>query len=64
MADEWPKAVRGSQQVVDKWPSVGDECVMIAISNFAEADESLQQSVYVSFIDKSVIAETVHFVQE
>ena len=54
----------GGQQVTNKWPSIGDECVMIAMSDSAWADGLLQQSVFVSFIDKSVIAKTVQFVQE
>ena len=37
---------------------------MIALSNFTQTDRLLQQSVSVSFIDKSVIAKTVCFVQE
>ena len=34
------------------------------MSNFTKADRLLQWSVSVSFIDKSVIAKTVHFVQQ
>ena len=52
------------RQVTGEWPSIGDKCVMIATSEFAQVDGSLQQSAPVSFIDKSVIGETVCIVQE
>ena len=64
MANKWPMSGQRQPEAANKWPSIGDKCVIIAISDFTCADGLLQQSVSVSFVDKSVIAKTVHFVQQ